>query len=106
MDTNLIYVFVGCLVLFVVYEIMQVKTSNLSQKTKLLSYFSSVLVGIYITALLYVGPDIKFFILISVFCVPFWIYYTYIRFKEDKKNVLTLLGIAGLMVLTVWLYGI
>lgn len=106
MDTNFINIFVVCLVLFVIYELIQLKMSELSQKVKLLGYFSSALVGMYITSLLYVGPDFTFFILISIFCVPFWIYYTYLRFKEDKKNVLTSLGIAGLMVLTIWLYGI
>lgn len=105
MDTNFLYIAVGTLVLFVIYELIQVKSSELSQKVKLLSYFSSILVGIYITSLLYLGPDIPFLILLSIFCVPFWIYYTYYRFKEDKKNVLTSIGIVVLMVITTWLYG-
>ena len=91
--------------LYVLYELYDIKKTELSQKTKLLGYFSSILSGIYITSLLYLGPDIQFFILISLFCVPFWLYYTFVRFKEDKKNALTSLGITVFMVLTIWLYG-
>lgn len=106
MDTNFLYIAVGTLVLVVIYELIQVKSSELSQKVKLLSYFSSILVGIYITSLLYVGPDIQFLILLSIFCVPVWIYYTYCRFKEDKRNVITSIGIVVLMVITIWFYRV
>lgn len=105
MDNNFIYIITGVLALYVIYELLQIKKSELSQKTKLLGYFSSILVGIYITSLLYLGSNIQFFILISIFCIPFWLYYTYCRYQEDKKNVLVSLGIVLFMVITVWIYG-
>ncbi|NGP89628.1 hypothetical protein [Fodinibius halophilus] len=105
MDSDFSYIITGVLVLYVIYELLSLKKTELSEKTKLLGYFSSILMGIYITSLLYIGPDIQYLILISIFCVPIWTYYTYIRFKEDKKNVFTSLGIVGSMVAIIWLYG-
>lgn len=105
MDSNFIYMMAGILILYVLYELYSIKNTELSQKTRLLGYFSSILTGIYITSLLYLGPDVQYFILISLFCVPFWLYYTYTQFKEDKKNVIISLGITVFMVLTIWLYG-
>ncbi len=105
MDSAFINIETGVVALYVIYELHSVKNAELSPKTKKLSYISSVLLGISLAALLYTGTDILYFIFISILFVPFWLYHAYIRFQEDKKNVLISLAITASKILVVWLYG-
>lgn len=98
------YLIISVLAFWVIYDSLRFQTTDHSKKLKLYHHLSNFIVWIFTSSILFT-EGLMILIAVAVIGLPISIYYSYLRYHEDRKSSIISWIITGSILLTVWLYG-